>query len=621
LSVSFDLQTAALTVAIALLAGMVAQSLAYHLRLPGIVVLLFFGVVLGPDFFGVIDPDALGGGFHVITGFAIAVILFEAGMNLEWKSLRAEAPAIRRLVTLGAIVTWLGASLAAKFLMGWDARFAFLFGSLVVVTGPSVVAPLLRRVRVRRNLQTILEAEGVFLDPIGAILAVVAFDVVFGGGVGDSTGVVHMLARLGIGVLAGVVGGGVMVLLLRSRRLIPAGMERVFTLTLAWGIFQASNAISYDSGVLAVIVAGIMFANVAQETTRGVRESKEQLTVMLVGMLFILLAAQVRLLEVMSLGVRGITVVVALVFIVRPLCVLSCTAGSGLTGREKAFLSWIAPRGIVAAAVATLFYQSMQVRGSEGGETIRSLVFLVIASTVLVQGLTGSMVAGWLGVRRPRGQGYVILGGNPLAVELARVLKSGGEESVLIDANPSLCSEVEAKGFRVLHGNALDERIMERAEIETRKAVISLLPNDGVNLLFSRRAVDDYRADRVYVAMHGGAIKPAHISEIRGRILFGSAADVDQWASRLGRGEALVETWNFAGVPDPKANATMPIPKEARALVLPIAIARGATVRPIDDRYEPKKGDVTTWLLSSRKEEDARAWLRARGWIRSDSAA
>lgn len=619
MSVPFDVHTAALTVAIALVAGMVAQSLAYHLRLPGIVILLLFGVLLGPDFLGVVEPEALGGGLQVIVGFAIAIILFEGGMNLEWKQLRAEAPTIRRLVTLGAIVTWIGASLAAKWIMGWETRFAFLFGSLVIVTGPTVVSPLLRRIRVRRNLQTILEAEGVFIDAIGAILAVVAFDVVFVDSVGPGSGMLHVLTRLGIGALAGVVGGAVMVLLLRSRRLIPAGMEKVFTLTLAWAIFQASNTISPDSGILAVIVAGVMLANVAKETTRGVREFKEQLTVMLVGMLFILLAAQVRVLEVMSLGVRGLLVVAVLMFIVRPLCVFSCTVSSGLSGREKAFLSWIAPRGIVAASVATLFYQSMQERGAEGGEAIRGLVFLVIACTVLVQGLTGEMVAGWLGVRRPRGQGYVILGGNPLAVELARVLKSGGEESVLIDANPSLCNEVEAKGFRVLHGNALDERIMQRAEIETRKAVISLLPNDGVNLLFSRRAVDDYRADRVYVAMHGGAIKPAHISEIRGRVLFGSAADVDQWASRLGRGEALVETWNFAGVPDPKANATMPIPKEARALVLPLAIARGATVRPIDDRYEPKKGDVATWLLFSRKEEDARAWLRARGWMREDS--
>lgn len=606
-----------MTVAIALLAGMVGQSLAYHLRLPGIVILLLFGVLLGPDGFHIVDPSSLGGGLHVIIGFAIAVILFEGGMNLEWKQLRAEAPTIRRLVTLGAVVTWIGASLAAKWIMGWDTRLAVLFGALVIVTGPTVVSPLLRRIRVRRNLQTILEAEGVFIDAIGAIIAVVAFDAVFAEDTGGILiGVLHVLARLGMGTLVGVVGGGVMVALLRSRRLIPAGMEKVFTLTLAWATFQASNALSHDSGILAVIVAGIMVANVAQETTRGVREFKEQLTVMLVGMLFILLAAQVRLSEVTALGTRGIVVVAVLMFVVRPLCVLSCTVSSGLSGREKAFLSWIAPRGIVAASVATLFYEAMQIRGVAGGEAVRGLVFLVITSTVIVQGLTGSMVAGWLGVKRPRGQGYVILGGNPLAVELAKSLKSGGEESVLIDANPSLCSEVEAKGFRVLHGNALDERIMQRAEIESRKAIISLLPNDGVNLLFARRAVDEYRADRVYVAMHGGAIKPAHISEIRGRILFGSAADVDQWASRLGRGEALVENWNFVGVPDARANPTLPIAKEARANVLPLSIARGATVRPIDDRYEPKKGDVVTWLVFSRREEDARSWLRARGWVR-----
>src|SRR5512139_1011555 len=219
----------------------------------------------------------------------------------------------------------------------------------------------------------------------------------------------------------------------------------------------------------------------------------------------------------------------------------------------------------------------MRERGIEGGESIRGLVFLVITCTVLVQGLTGSLVAGWLGVKRPRGQGYVILGGNPLAVELALALKRGGEESTLIDANPSLCNEVEARGFRVLHGNALDERILARAELETRKAIIALLPNDGVNLMFARRAVDEYRADRVYVAMHGGAIKPGHISEIRGRVLFGSPADVDHWASRLGRGEALVEEWSFTGVPDPRGNPTMPVPKETRAIVLPLALARGAT--------------------------------------------
>lgn len=604
-----------MTVAIALLAGMVGQSLAYHLRLPGIVILLLFGVLLGPDALGVIEPGVLGDALPVIVGFAIAVILFEGGMNLEWSQLRREAAIIQRLVTLGALVTWMGASLAAAWLLGWDARLAILFGSLVIVTGPTVVSPLLRRIRVRRNLQTILEAEGVFIDAIGAVIAVVAFDVVFVDEVGIGAGALSVLGRLGTGALIGIIGGGVMMFLLHFRRLIPAGMEKVFTLTLAWATFQASNAVSPDSGILAVIVAGVMATNVARETTRGVREFKEQLTVMMVGMLFVLLAAQVRVSEVTALGWRGLAVVAALMFIVRPLCVFACTTSSGLSWREKLFLSWIGPRGIVAASVATLFYESMRARGVDGGEAVRGLVFLVITCTVLAQGLSGSAVAGWLGVRRPRGQGYVILGGNPLAVELARALKLGGEESVLIDANPTLCSEVEAKGFRVLHGNALDERVMGRAEIDTRKAVISLLPNDGVNLLFARRAVDEYRADRVYVAMHGGAVKPAHVSEIRGRVLFGSAADVDLWASRLGRAEASVESWSFAGVPDPKGNPTMPLSKDARALVLPLALARGATVRPVDDRYEPKKGDVVTWLLAARRDDEARSWLRGRGWM------
>jgi NhaP-type Na+/H+ or K+/H+ antiporter len=618
LQLPFDVHAPAMTVAIALLVGMVGQSLAYHLRMPGIVILLLFGVVLGPDGFGVVDPAVLGDALHVIVGFAIAVILFEGGMNLEWKQLRREAATIQRLVTMGAVITWMGASFAAAWILGWDTRHAVLFGSLVIVTGPTVVAPLLRRIRVRRNLQTILEAEGVFIDAIGAIIAVVAFDIVFVDDVsGIGAGALRVLGRLATGALLGMMSGGVMMLLLSSRRLIPTGMEKVFTLTLAWATFTVSNAVQPDSGILAVIVAGIMATNVAQETTRGVREFKEQLTVMMVGMLFVLLAAQVRVADVTALGWRGILVVAALMFVVRPLCVIACTTNSGLSWREKAFLSWIGPRGIVAASVATLFYEGMRARGVEGGEAMRGLVFLVITCTVLVQGLSGSMVAGWLGVKRPRGQGYVILGGNPLAVELARALKHGGEESILIDANPTLCSEVEAKGFRVLHGNALDERVMLRAEIETRKAIIAALPNDGVNLLFARRSVDEYRADRVYVAMHGGAIKPAHISEIRGRILFGSASDVDQWASRLGRNEALVERWSFTGVPDARSNPTMPVPKDARALVLPLTLARGTTVRPVDDRYEPKKADVVTWLVSARKEEEARAWLRGRGWLES----
>lgn len=610
-----------MTVAIALAIGMMAQSLAYHLRLPGVVVLLVAGVVLGPDGLGLIRPEVLGGGLSILVGFAIAVILFEAGLNLEWRRLRHEAATIRRLVSIGALITWAGAACAAHFVMGWDWRPSILFGSLVIVTGPTVVSPLLRRIRVNRNLQTILETEGVFVDAIGVILAVVAFEFTFGSAEPSLRGAVaHVAGRLATGAAVGVVGGGLALVLHRSRRVIPQGMEKVFTLTLAWATFQAGNMLAPESGITAAVVAGLVVGNVwthDPQRQSAMRDSKEQLTAMLIGMLFVLLAASVRFDEIASLGVRGLVVVAALTLVVRPLQVALCTAGSELTTREKTFIAWISPRGIVAASVATLFYARMQTMGVEGAASMRGLVFLVIACTVVVQGLTGAAVAEWLGVRRPRGRGFVILGANDLAIALGRELQDAGDEVVLVDANPELCDAAERKGFRVLNGNALDDSILQQSDLDTRKGIVALLPNGGVNLLFARRAIDENRSARVYVAMHRGAITPAHVKEARARVLCGADLDVDLWASRLRRNGATAEAWRFeSGAKVAREMSSFPVPRDARHMVLPIAFAREQIVRPTDDRYEPKKGDTVRWLVFTKRADEAHEWLSARGWMR-----
>ncbi|HEX5132387.1 MAG TPA: cation:proton antiporter [Candidatus Krumholzibacteria bacterium] len=611
-----DLHTPAMTVAIALAVGMVAQSIAYHLRLPGIVILLLGGVALGPDGLDIIRPSLLGDGLYIIIGFAIAVILFEGGMNIEWARLRRQALTIRRLVTLGALITWGGSAVVARYTMNWDWRLSILFGALVIVTGPTVVGPLLRRIRVNRNLQTILEAEGVFIDAIGAILAIVAFEVAFEfSGASVAAGVVRVSARLAIGSLVGLVGGGFAVLLLRWRRVIPAGMEKVFTLTIAWGTFQASNMLQPESGIMAAIVAGLVVGNVWTGGMHDLKEFKEQLTVMLIGMLFVLLAASVGLREVTALGTNGLLAVAGIILIVRPLQVFLCTIRSGLSWREKFFLSWIAPRGIVAAAIATLFHTRMQEMGVEGGDSVRGLVFLVITCTVVVQGLTGSLVATLLKVRRPRGQGYVILGANDLAISLGMMLRSGGDEVLLIDANPELCSAAEKRGFRVLHGNALDDRILQQGDLDTRKAVIALLPNGGVNLLFAQSSLVEHRVPRAYVAMHRGAISASRVHESQGRVLFGSEVDVDLWASRLRRDSAVVDAWRYrpgdAEVPD-----TFPIPKEARNMLLPAVYMRGDGMLPVDERYEAKKNDIVQWVAFGRRDGDVQTWLSERGWHR-----
>ncbi|HEU4929507.1 MAG TPA: sodium:proton antiporter [Candidatus Krumholzibacteria bacterium] len=605
-----------MTVAIALVAGMIAQSIAFHLRLPGIVILLLLGVLLGPDGLGIVRPEMLGGGLPIIVGFAIAVILFEGGLNLQWEHLRREVAIIRRLVTVGALITWAGATLVAHAAMGWEWRLSILFGSLVIVTGPTVVSPLLRRIRVNRNLQTILEAEGVFIDAIGAVLAVVAFELTYGSrqpSLGRS--LLSVALKLAIGAAAGAIGGALAVYLHRSRRVIPQGMEKVFTLTLAWATFQVSNMLAPESGITAAVVAGLVVGNVwlrDPQRLNELRDFKEQLTVMLIGLLFILLAASVQLGDIKALGWRGVLVVAALMFLVRPLQVLMCTWGSGLTPREKAFISWISPRGIVAASVATLFYQRMSEIGVPGGEAMRGLVFLVIAVTVLVQGLSGAAVAERLRVRRPRGRGFVILGANDLALALGRELRDAGDEVVLVDANPELCVAAERKGFRVLNGNALDDRIIQQSDLDTRKGVVALLPNGGVNLLFARRALDENRSARVYVAMHRGAITPAHVKESRARVWCGSDVDVDLWASRLRRHGATLEAWrleNDGGTP------TYPVPRDARHIVLPIAFARQQIVLPTDERWSPRPGDVVSWLVFARRADEAREWLAARGWV------
>ena len=223
----------ALTLAVAMAAGMVAQALARHLRIPGIVLLLATGALLGPDGLGVVQPHTMGPALMTLVGFAVAIILFEGGLNLNIRQLRREATVIRRLVTVGALITTLGGTVLAYGVMGWGWRAALLFGTLVSVTGPTVITPLLRRIHLNHNLSTILEAEGVFVDAIGAVLAVAALEVALGPPVESwGEGLIVLVSRVGLGALLGLVGGLLIALLLRFEFLVPEGMENILTLSL-----------------------------------------------------------------------------------------------------------------------------------------------------------------------------------------------------------------------------------------------------------------------------------------------------------------------------------------------------------------------------------------------------
>ncbi|MCA9572936.1 MAG: cation:proton antiporter, partial [Myxococcales bacterium] len=325
-----------LTVAVAITTGIVAQALAQHLRMPGIVVLLAAGVLLGPDALGIVHPEALGSSLESLVGFAVAVILFEGGMNLSIpRILRANAP-IRRLITVGAAVTGVGATLAARAVMGWDWSLSLLFGTLVIVTGPTVVTPLLKRLKVERSIATVLEAEGVLIDPIGAIIAVVALETVLQ----PSTdmvlwGVPGVIGRLGLGAIIGLVGGAVLSRVLRVRGLVPEGLTNVFTLSMVLVFFYVSDTVLPESGIAAVTIAGITVRYLGTPVERELLEFKEQLTVLLIGMLFVLLAADVRIADVQALGWRGLGVAAVLALVVRPLGVAVSTLGTDLSWQQR----------------------------------------------------------------------------------------------------------------------------------------------------------------------------------------------------------------------------------------------------------------------------------------------
>jgi len=336
---------------------------------------------------------------------------------------------------------------------------------------------------------------------------------------------------------------------------------------------------------------------------------------MLIGMLFVLLAADVRIADVTAIGRRGALVVVALMFVVRPLSILVCTAGSGLSWREKGFLSWVAPRGIVAAAVASLFAERLSASGDGVGAELRALVFLVIAATVVLQGATAGMMARLLGVQRPGARGFAVYGAQPLGRLVARMLRDHGEDVVVLDTDARLCGEAEQEGLKVVYGNAMSENVLLRSQMDTRRAALGVTPNEAMNLLFAREVRSEARVPVVYaVGVRGqSGVTPDHFRGAGVRLLFGNETDPDLWSVRVRRGLTTVETWRRE---DPGEDDQPTVPNEQLSLLLPLFVAdRRDRLEPVDETSRFGEGRIVHWLLLAERGDEARTWLVAQGWV------
>ena len=492
---SFELT---LQMVIAVLAGISAQVIAEYLKVPSIVFLLMFGILLGPDGFGVLYPHKLGVGLEVIVALSVAVILFEGGLNLELRDLGKVSGSLRNMVTLGTLITLLGGGMAAHWLGEFPWSIAFLYASLVVVTGPTVISPLLKQVQVDRRVATILEGEGVLIDPVGAILAVVVLNTILNRDAGPEAVIIGLTLRLGVGGAIGAIGGWLLGLFLKWADFISEELKNLVVLAGMWGLFGLSQMIRSESGLMATVVAGIVLGASALPEERLLRRFKGQLTVLGVSVLFILLSADLSIASIFALGWGSLFTVLVLMFVVRPISIGLCTWNSGLNWRQKLFLCWVAPRGIVSASVASLFAILLTQRGINGGDSIKALVFLTIMLTVFLQGLTARWVANWLQINRHSGAtGAVIIGCNPLGRLIARLFQERGESVVLIDTDSEACQKAEQENLRVIQSSGLDIEVLEEAGLDSMGTFLAMTSNGEVNSVLAQRAAEEFGPPRV----------------------------------------------------------------------------------------------------------------------------
>lgn len=463
------------------LVSIACQWFAWRIRVPAILFLLLSGMLFGPGL-GILDSDALFGDLlFPLVALSVAIILFEGSLTLRFSDLQNHGSIVRNLVTVGALVTWLIIAPSAHYFLGLGWELAFLFGAIVVVTGPTVVAPMLRTVRPSTNLGNILRWEGIVIDPIGALLAVLVFEYIVSS---RDIAFIHALQIFGLTLAVGfglgaAAGYGLGVTL--RRNWLPHYLQNAGVLTIMLGAFALSEQIAEESGLLTVTVMGIWLANMKSVDVESILEFKETLSVLLISALFILLAARIDFYAISQLGSGVVILLLIIMFVARPINVLISSWGTSLSWRELALLSWIAPRGIVAAAISALFALKLAEAGFAQADQLVPLVFLVIVTTVVVQSLTAKSVARLLDVRAPHPRGLFIFGAGSFARALAAELIKHEIPVHLADPNWDNIRDARMLNIPTYYGNPASEHAHRTLDLTPFRDLLILSPYHQLN--------------------------------------------------------------------------------------------------------------------------------------------
>lgn len=522
--------------------SLICQWIAWRVKLPAILFLLVAGIIAGPVS-GWLQPDVLFADLlFPIIALGVAVILFEGSLTLKFEEIKGLESVVRRFVSSGVIVTWVLISVTTHFILGFSYQLAFLFGAVMVVTGPTVIVPMLRTIRPNRKISNILRWEGIIIDPIGALMAVLVYEFIILETTGHALG--HTFLTFGqlllVGVLLGILAGYLFGMVLRHHWL-PEYLHNVATLTLLFGVFAISNSLQEESGLLTVTIMGIWLANMKDVHTADILHFKESLSVLMISGLFVILAARVDFADFGKLGWNGILVLLVIQFIARPVKVLTATWRSSLKWQEKALLSWVAPRGIVAAAIIALFAIKLEELQFDQANLLVPLAFTVIIGTVVLQSATAGPLARLLKVAEPEPKGFLIIGANAVARTIAKALIDNGYFVQLTDSDWNHVHTARIAGLKVYYGSAVSQHADRHLDLLGIGHMLGLAQQHEYNALAATKYRREFGRDKIYtLAMDKDVMdtedQHSISQEHRGNILFSNEATYARLAELIREG-------------------------------------------------------------------------------------
>lgn len=600
--------------------GIAAQWLAWYLKQPSILFLLLIGIIIGPVL-GYFDPDlVLGELMFPFISLGVAIILFEGSLTLEFDEIKQHGTVVQMLVSVGVIITIAIVALSTYLLFDVDPLIALLFGALVCVTGPTVIMPLLRSVRPNKTISNILKWEGIIIDPIGAIAVVLVYEYIISGGEASS---ILLFAKIVIlATVLGMAGAYVLAFLMR-RHMIPEFLRNVFTLAFVLVLFSVSNHLEHESGLLTVTVLGVALANWPKFPRDTILEFNESLTVLLISVLFIILAARVELASLLSVGFAGLVLLAIVMFVARPLSVWASSIGSNLKTNEKLMISWIGPRGIVAAAISSLFAIRLQEYDIQGVELLVPLVFMVIIGTVMIQGLGAKLVGNLLGVREPETNGILVVGSNPVALLVATSLKDQGFDVIVAHNNYTNIARARMSGLRTYFGNPISDHADHHLDLIGIGHLFAMSMDKEMNTLSEIHYRHEFGERRLYrLKFSDEKVKSERDdkqSNFKSQWLFGKDVTYTKLASMLSRKARIkitniTDSYTYAQY---KADNKQFVPlytldKEGKLHVITdkfdgnVPKDRKLIALVVEDDVQPKPVDVTAKQEQARADADAK---------------